>query len=79
MKIDNKKIKFINKILSTGINTEKEIQQMKLEDIINKPGIKMNDLKELLDLQTAIKDKNLFEYLLEETTKIEEKINSSSN
>lgn len=76
MKIDNKKIKFINKILTTGINSEKEIQQIKLEDIINKPGIKMNDLKELLDLQTAIKDKNLFEYLLEDTPKTEEKINS---
>lgn len=76
MKIDNKKIKFINKILTTGINSEKEIQQIKLEDIINKPGIKMNDLKELLDLQTAIKDKNLFEYLLEYTPKTEEKINS---
>ncbi|MDK8275422.1 hypothetical protein [Varibaculum cambriense] len=77
MKIDNKKIKFINKILTTGINSEKEIQQIKLEDIINKPGIKMNDLKELLDLQTAIKDKNLFEYLLEDTPKdTQEKINS---
>lgn len=66
MKLDNKKIKFLNKILASGSTTEKEIQQLKLEDIINKPGIKIDDLKELIELQSAIKSKNLFEYLLEE-------------
>lgn len=66
MKLDNKKIKFLNKILASGSTTEKEIQKIKLEDIINKPGIKIDDLKELIELQSAIKSKNLFEYLLEE-------------
>lgn len=66
MKLDNKKIKFLNKILASGSTTEKEIQQIKLEDIINKPGIKIDDLKELIELQSAIKSKNLFEYLLDE-------------
>lgn len=65
MKLNNKKIKFLNKILSSGSTTEKEILQLKLEDIINKPGIKIDDLKELIELQSAIKSKNLFEYLLE--------------
>ena len=50
MKLDNKKIKFLNKILASGSTTEKEIQQIKLEDIINKPGIKIDDLKELIEL-----------------------------
>lgn len=80
MKLDNKKIKFINKILASGSTTEKEIQQIKLEDIINKPGIKIDDLKELLELQSAIKSKNLFEYLLEEKkSELEKEQNKSDN
>ena len=80
MKLDNKKIKFLNKILASGSTTEKEIQQIKLEDIINKPGIKIDDLKELIDLQSAIKSKNLFEYLLEEKkSELEKEQNKSDN
>lgn len=80
MKLDNKKIKFLNKILASGSTTEKEIQQIKLEDIINKPGIKIDDLKELIELQSAIKSKNLFEYLLEEKkSKLEKEQNKSNN
>lgn len=41
MKLNNKKIKFLNKILASGSTTEKEILQLKLEDIINKPGKKL--------------------------------------
>ena len=80
MKLDNKKIKFLNKILASGSTTEKEIQQIKLEDIINKPGIKIDDLKELIELQSAIKSKNLFEYLLEEKkSELEKEQNKSNN
>lgn len=80
MKLDNKKIKFLNKILASGSTTEKEIQQIKLEDIINKPGIKIDDLKELIELQSAIKSKNLFEYLLEEKkSELEKEQNKSDN
>lgn len=80
MKLDNKKIKFLNKILASGSTTEKEIQQIKLEDIINKPGIKIDDLKELIELQSAIKSKNLFEYLLEEKkSELEKEQNRSNN
>lgn len=80
MKLDNKKIKFLNKILASGSTTEKEIQQIKLEDIINKPGIKIDDLKELIELQSAIKSKNLFEYLLEEKkSKLEKEQNKANN
>lgn len=62
--IDNKKISFLRKILKAGYETEQEISQIKLEDLVKKDSITLNDIKEILNLQEAIKKKTLFEYLL---------------
>lgn len=62
--IDNKKISFLRKILKEGYETEQEISQIKLEDLVKKDSITLNDIKEILNLQEAIKKKTLFEYLL---------------
>lgn len=62
--IDNKKISFLRKVLKEGYETEQEISQIKLEDLVKKESITLNDIKEILNLQEAIKKKTLFEYLL---------------
>ena len=59
----NNKIKVLTKLFSVGCNTEKQLQELKMEDILSIPGITVPEMKEITELQKQIKNKTLFSYL----------------
>ena len=59
----NNKIKVLSKLFSVGCNTEKELQDLKMEDILAIPGITVPEMKEITELQKQVKNKTMFSYL----------------
>ena len=57
------KTKTIEKLVSAGITTEKDLQKLTLDVMLNLPDIKMTDLAIITALQTHTKDNGLFSYL----------------
>jgi len=59
----NQKIKVLNKLFDTGCTAEKQLQDLKMEDILNIPGITVPEMKEITEIQKQVKNRTLFSYL----------------
>lgn len=59
----NNIMKVLTKLFSVGCNTEKQLQDLKIEDILSIPGITVPEMKEITELQKQVKNKTLFSYL----------------
>ena len=57
------KIKTIEKLMGSGIATEKDLQKMTLEEMLQNPEIGRNDLVIITELQKHTKDNKLYSYL----------------
>ena len=57
------KIKVLGKLYAAGCNTEKELQDLKMEDILSIPGITVSEMKEITELQKQVKNRSLYSYL----------------
>ena len=60
----NQKIKVLTKLYDAGCNTEEQLQKLKMEDILNIPGITVPEMKEITEIQKQVKNKTLFSYLV---------------
>ena len=59
----NQKIKVLNKLCDAGCTAEKQLQDLKMEDILNIPGITVPEMKEITEIQKQVKNRTLFSYL----------------
>jgi hypothetical protein len=59
----NQKIKVLNKLFDAGCTAEKQLQDLKMEDILNIPGITVPEMKEITEIQKQVKNRTLFSYL----------------
>ena len=59
----NNKMKVLSKLFSAGCNTEKQLQDLKMEDILSIPGITVPEMKEITEIQKQVKNRSLFSYL----------------
>ena len=59
------KMSLLQKLFDTGCVTEKQLQGLKMEDILVIPGITVEDMRELVILQKCSKKNRLFSYLSE--------------
>lgn len=57
------KVKVLSKLYSTGCTTEKQLQELRIEDILGIPGITVPEMKEITEIQKQVKNKTLFSYL----------------
>ena len=57
------KIKVLTKLYDAGYNTEKKLQDLKIEDILSIPCITVPEMKEITELQKQVKNKTLYSYL----------------
>lgn len=59
----NNKVKVLTKLYTAGYTTEKQLQDLKIEDILNIPGITVPEMKEITELQKQVRNKALYSYL----------------
>ncbi len=59
----NQKIKVLIKLFDAGCTAEKQLQDLKMEDILNIPGITVPEMKEITEIQKQVKNRTLFSYL----------------
>lgn len=57
------KIKVLQKLFDAGCNTEKRLQDLRMEDILNIPGITVPEMKEITEIQKQVRNKMLYSYL----------------
>lgn len=57
------KIKVLSKLFDADCNTEKKLQDLKMEDILAIPGITVPEMREIIEIQKQVKNKTLFSYL----------------
>ena len=63
--LSKRRLIVLEKLALYGADTEKKISALNAEDIYNAvltQGLKMSDMREILDLQKAIKDKKIIPY-----------------
>lgn len=59
----NQKIKLISRLAEAGIDTEKKLAELKVEQMIKIPNITIPDINNILDLMQIVKANKLFSYL----------------
>ena len=59
------------KLFDAGYNTEKKILMMKMDDLTNVKNLKSDEALIIIELQKAIKKKNLIAFFSETKTKID--------
>lgn len=57
------KVKILGKLYAADCNTEKQLQELKLEDILSISGITVPEMKEITEIQKQVKNKTLYSYL----------------
>lgn len=57
------KIKVLTKLVDSGYDTEKKLQQLNTEGILKIPGITIPEISIILELQKQTKANKLFSYL----------------
>lgn len=57
------KIKVLTKLVDSGYDTEKKLQQLNTEGILKIPGITITEISVILELQKQTKSNKLFSYL----------------
>ena len=60
--IDPKKIKTLNKLLAAGFDQEKAIVSMSIDQILKLPGVKLDDVRYINELQKSIRKTDLFPF-----------------
>ncbi len=60
--IDPKKIKTLNKLLAAGFDQEKAIVSMSIDQILKLPGVKLDDVRYINELQKASGKTDLFPF-----------------
>lgn len=63
VKINNKAVKTIAKLMEEGYATEKEIQAMTIDEMLLLPGISVAEIGMINELQKAIKANKVISYL----------------
>ena len=59
------------KLFDAGYNTEKKIMLMKMNDLTNISNLKSDEALKIIELQEAIKNKDLIAFFSERKTKID--------
>lgn len=57
------KIKVLTKLVDSGYDTEKKLQQLNTEGILKIPGITITEISVILELHKQTKSNKLFSYL----------------
>ena len=57
------KLSLLQKLFDTGCVSEKQLQALEIEEILQIPGITVDEMKELVLLQKSAKKIRLFSYL----------------
>ena len=57
------KIKVLTKLVDSGYDTEKKLQQLNTEGILKIPSITITEISVILELQKQTKSNKLFSYL----------------
>lgn len=57
------KVKVLTKLLDSGCKTEKDLQAISTEEILQIPNITISDMKAIIELQKQTKANKLFSYL----------------
>lgn len=57
------KIKVLQKLFDAGCNTEKKLQDLKMEDILNITGITVPEMREITEIQKQVRNRTLYSYL----------------
>ena len=60
--IDLKKIKTLNKLLAAGFDQEKAIAGMSIDQILKLPGVKLDDIRYINELQKSIRENKLISF-----------------
>lgn len=75
-RLDSTRIKVISKMLDFGYLTEKDIEKAKTEELLFLDGINIEDLRQIILLQKAIRKNSVIRYLA--GMDLEESISSKS-
>lgn len=76
MSIEKKKLRILNKLAESGIDTEKKVlalDKYELVDFCLNSGLQLLDTKTILDLQKAIKERKVYSFLTGGEDETEEK------
>lgn len=57
------KVKVLTKLFDSGCKTEKDLQAISTEEILQIPNITISDMKAIIELQKQTKANKLFSYL----------------
>ena len=57
------KIKIMRKLFDLGCKTEKDLQSVSMEDMLQIQGITISDMKMIIEIQKQTKANKLFSYL----------------
>lgn len=57
------KIKVISKLVDSGVDTEKKLQKLEMESILQIKGITIFDMGIIIELKKSIKSGKLYSYL----------------
>lgn len=63
MAVEKQKLNTLNKLIDNGINTEKKISALGIQEIINVPKITVAEIHIITEIQDAIKSKSVISYL----------------
>lgn len=63
MAVNQKAVKIISKLLESGFATEQAIAAMTMDDILKLPGIKLEDIRCINELQKSIRDHKIISFL----------------
>ena len=80
--LSKRRLTVLEKLALYGADTEKKISLLNAEDIYNvilTQGLRMSDMREILDLQKAIKEKKIIPYFTNGTDKEVKPIESSTD
>ena len=69
MPIEKQKLNTLNKLIDHGVNTEKKITAMGIQEIIAVPRITVPEIHIITEIQDAIKTRTTIAYLADEDEK----------
>ena len=56
-------VRVLNKMFAAGIDTDKKVPDLKIEDVLAMPNITVGEIKEVTGIQRALKAKRMISYL----------------
>ena len=61
--MNQRTIKVLKKVFEAGFTTEKEIQAMTMDDILNMPGITVTEIEMINELKKSVKASSVISFL----------------